>query len=124
MERWWLVRSTMTSTNLSGTALPLLKASHLGDDYYTISERDAGMRVILPGSVGETNTYFVRVRSTPAEGDIENINGGLSRGAYQLQIRLQQLDEKPGSFIEGADIRFATNGIEVIGMPAHSPLTR
>ena len=64
--------------NLSGTALPLLKASYLRGDYYTISERDAGMRVILPGTVGETNTYFIRVRSTPAEGAIEDIGGGLT----------------------------------------------
>ncbi len=38
------------------------------------------MRVILPGTVGETNTYFIRVRSTPAEGAIEDIDGGLDRG--------------------------------------------
>ena len=88
------------------------------------------MRVILPGVAGRTNTYFVRVRSNPTDpalgstqpGNIEDINGGLSRGDYKLQIRLRQVDEKPGSFIRGADIRFATNGIQVIGLPSHSPL--
>ncbi len=81
------------------------------------------MRVILPGTAGQSNTYFIRVRSNPAEGSVEDINGGLSQGEYQLQIRLQQRDEVPGSLVNGADIRFATNGIEVIGLPAHSPLT-
>ncbi len=75
MEPWWPARLMTTSTNLSGSALPLLKASYLRGDYYTISERDAGMRVILPGTAGQTNTYFIRVRSTPAEGAIEDING-------------------------------------------------
>ncbi len=118
-----LARSSSQSINeLSGLALPLLKASYLGHDFYSITPRDAGMRVVLPGAVGQTNTYFVRVRSNPTAGDVENINGGLTRGDYKLQIRLRQVDEKPGSFIRGADIRFATNSIQVIGLPSHSPL--
>ncbi len=126
-----LARSTDKSIdNLSGLALPLLKAAYLGHDYYSITDRDPGMRVVLPGAVGQTNTYFVRVRSNPTDpalgdtqlGNVEDINGGLSRGDYKLQIRLRQVDEKPGSFIRGADIRFATNGIQVIGLPSHSPL--
>jgi hypothetical protein len=43
-------------------------------------------------------------------------------GAYRLQIRLQQLDEFPGSTVRYADIRYATNGIELRGLPGHSPL--
>lgn len=118
-----LARSTGQSINdLSGLALPLIKASYLGHDYYSITPRDAGMRVILPGAVDQTNTYFVRVRSNPAAGNVENINGGLTRGDYKLQIRLRQVDEKPGSFVQNADIRFATNAIQVIGLPSHSPL--
>ena len=118
-----LARSTNASPNdLSGSALPLQKFAYLGGDFYSTSVRDAGMRIMLPGNPGDTNTYFVRVRSNPAEGAVENINGGLTRGEYKLQIRLRQVDEKPGSFIRNADIRFATNAIQVIGLPAHSPL--
>ena len=36
-------------------------------------------------------------------------------GEYRLQIRLRQLDEFPGSTVRYADIRYATNGIELIG---------
>src|SRR5205085_535311 len=34
----------------------------------------------------------------------------------------QQATEKPASTVRFADIRFATNGIEVHGLPYHSPL--
>jgi VCBS repeat-containing protein len=119
-----LARSIDASVdNLSGAAFPLLKFSHLGHDFFSTSKRDAGMRVILPGATGTTNTYFVRVRSLPADGQIENLNGGLTRGNYRLQIRLRQVDEKPGSYITGADIRYATIGIEALGLPKHSQLT-
>ena len=39
-----------------------------------------------------------------------------------MQIRLRETDEVPGSMVRNSDIRFATNGIEVLGMPGHSPL--
>ena len=47
---------------------------------------------------------------------------GQTRGGYELQIRLQETDEIGGSVIRYADIRYATVGIEAIGLPAHSPL--
>ncbi len=46
----------------------------------------------------------------------------MTSGEYQLQIRMQQVDEFPGSTIQFADIRYATDGIQVQGLPAHSPL--
>ena len=52
-----------------------------------------------------------------------NLNAGLTTGVYQLQVRLRELDEVPGSAIRMADIRYAVNGIEVTGGPGHSPLT-
>jgi hypothetical protein len=103
-----------------------------GADFDTTNPRDAGMRLILPGSVGTTNTYFIRVRSNPAAGNINNVTGGLTSGAYQLQLRLRELDEVPGSTVRHADLRFGGGGtpiagsqpgaIEVLGLPAHSPL--
>lgn len=95
----------------------------VGGDRYTSNSRDAGMRVVLPGTAGVTSLYYVRVRSNTVAGDIANVDGGLTSGQYQLQIRLRQLDEIPGSAIRYADIRYATNGIEVYGQPTHSPLT-
>ena len=81
-------------------------------DYYTTNPRDAGMRVVLPGQPGTTATYHVRVSS----------QGGKTSGNYQLQVRLRELDEVPGSTVRYADIRYATHGIQVLGQPAHSPL--
>ena len=52
-----------------------------------------------------------------------DISAGMTSGVYQLQVRLREVDEVPGSTIQFADIRFATNGVEVLGQPIHSPLT-
>ena len=53
---------------------------------------------------------------------LKGSNAGQTTGRYQLQIRMQQTDEKPGSTVRYADIRYATTGIDVRGLPAHSPL--
>ena len=98
---------------LSGTALPMQKAAALGGDYYSTNHMDEGFRVILPGATGAEGTYFVRVRSKNAT----------TSGAYQLQVRVNQRDELPGSTVRFGDLRFATDGIEMYGMPGHSPLT-
>jgi hypothetical protein len=105
---------------------PLDKSPFLSQDLYTTNPRDAGMRVTLPGPQGSLNTYHVRIRSNgPKVASIlpADLAAGLTAGVYQLQVRLQETDEFPGSTVRLADIRFATNGIEVIGLPAHSPLT-
>jgi hypothetical protein len=120
-----LARSVNNETLTSGsvTALPLIKAPQYGGDFYTQSTNDPGMRVLLPGAAGTTNTYFVRVRSNPAPGNLSDLKGGLTSGQYQLQIRLQQRDQQPGVAVRFADISYATNGIIVRGLPYHSPLT-
>ena len=43
-------------------------------------------------------------------------------GDYQLQIKLGPDYEHPGSTVQYADIRYATDGIKVLGLPQHSPL--
>lgn len=113
----------------SGTADPgnlnadtLTKNPLLGGDHYTQNFRDPGMRYVLPGTVGQPGTYFVRVRSNPATAGNINVLAGESRGEYQLQIRLDQVQEFPGSIVKFADIRYAATGIDVRGLPAHSPL--
>ncbi|HUT95464.1 MAG TPA: PKD domain-containing protein [Thermoguttaceae bacterium] len=123
-----LARSTVSDVfpgdgyDITGTAspAPLAKDAYNGGDYYTLNYHDAGFRVVLPGPAGQTGTYYVRVRSQSP--DLSVLDGGLTSGEYQLQIRLQQRDEKPGSTVRFADIRYATTGIDVRGLPAHSPL--
>ncbi len=110
-----------------GIALPLRKDDRLGEDFYSTNPKDAGMRVILPGTAGSSNTYFIRVRSngpsvTAAAPNAPGTADGQTSGEYQLQIRLQQRDEHPGSTVSFSQIRFATNGIEIFGQPGHSPL--
>ncbi len=99
----------------------LQKSVFEGEDRWTTNPRDAGMRVVLPGIKGVRGTYYVRVRSNGP--DLDQLNGGLTQGVYQLQVRLREQDEIAGSIIRSADIRFATTGIEVLGQPIHSPLT-
>ncbi len=92
--------------------------------------RDPIMRLILPNAANgqplKDSPFFIRVRSQPKDfvGEQGNtLNPGQTSGVYQLQVRLQQKDEKPGSTIRFSDLRYATNAIEVIGLPNHSPLT-
>lgn len=87
------------------------------------------MRVVLPGEPGTNVQYHIRVRSSNLRpGDAASrllnpnfLNAGLTQGAYQLQVRLRETDEIPGSSVTYADVRYATNGIDVQGSP-HSPL--
>lgn len=97
-------------------------------DYFTMNTRDAGMRIVLPPGPDTVNNYFVRVRSSSS--NLTNLAGGQSEGSYQLQIRLREVDEKPGSVIGFADVRYAgastgnstIGGIEILGKPEHSPI--
>jgi len=101
------------------------------DDYST-NPKDAGMRVVLPGQAGQASLYHVRVRSsnqvsqqtatTPALTDPASVGQGLSRGSYQLQVRLSEDQEFPGTSVNFADIRFASTGLDLRGVPRHSPL--
>ncbi len=99
-------------------------------DLYSTNPQDAGMRVRVPGEPGSNNLYHVRVRSSSLQAgdpaadliDPANVSDGLTRGNYRLQLRLGEVDEIPGSSITYADIRFATTGIELVGVPGNSPL--
>ncbi|MFO0904297.1 MAG: tandem-95 repeat protein [Pirellulales bacterium] len=84
----------------------------LSKDTYTQNPFDAGFRVTLPGTAGERSVFHIRVSSS----------SGQTSGVYQMQVRLRETDEFPGSTVQYADIRYATNGIELIGVPYHSPL--
>jgi hypothetical protein len=102
-------------------------------DLFSTNPKDAGLRVRLPGEPGSNNLYHVRVRSSnttstdPATKlasllDLSKLAGGLTKGSYQLQLRLTEVDEVPGSSITYADIRFAVSGVQLVGVPGNSPL--
>ncbi len=110
---------------------PDVKTNRVGGgshDLYSTNGGDSAMRVVLPGSTGTVRTYYVRVRSSNSRDlsdplqIVNSVTEGQTSGSYQLQVRLQETDEIAGSTIRYADIRYATNGIEVIGLPSHSPL--
>ena len=82
------------------------------NNMYSTNPNDAGMRVVLPGTAGQLDTFYVRVSS----------HSGMSSGNYELQIRLQSTRVTPGSVIQYATIDYAENGVEVLGKPDHSPL--
>ncbi|MFI4876860.1 MAG: hypothetical protein ACIALR_16025, partial [Blastopirellula sp. JB062] len=112
------------------------KSGTYDQDRWTINPSDPGMRIVLPGNPSSSNsTFHVRIRSNSANLGTEQhfssgsylvsqdqLTSGLTSGVYQLQIRLREVDEFGGSTIKQADVRYATNGIEVYGQPAHSPL--
>ncbi|MHB8900081.1 MAG: S8 family serine peptidase, partial [Thermoguttaceae bacterium] len=108
----WSTSNSSFDGSTTVTASNMIQDAYLGDDFYTTNARDAGMHVVLPGTAGMKATYFVRVSS----------EGGTSSGRYELQVRLRQVDEQPGCTVQYADIRYANNGIEIYGQPAHSIL--
>ncbi|RLS43190.1 MAG: hypothetical protein DWH83_05235, partial [Planctomycetota bacterium] len=135
--------------SLSGTTLGIGQSAQRdgwrGGDYYTTNPRDPGMRLVLPGNQGQQLRYFVRVRSQPRQVDATGLlltttqyesslqsttfdqpgdpAAGVTSGSYELRVRLRQRDEKPGSVVRYADIRFPTVGIDVLGLPRNSLLT-
>ncbi|MEM8677964.1 MAG: NF038122 family metalloprotease [Planctomycetota bacterium] len=98
----------------------LSKSGFYPTDHFSVNPNDAGMRLTLPGTTGETGTYFVRVRSS--SDNLDDVNAGVTQGAYELNIRLREVDEVAGSGVKYADIRYAKNGIDASGLVAHSPL--
>ncbi|NLE39942.1 MAG: hypothetical protein GX621_18135, partial [Pirellulaceae bacterium] len=87
-------------------------------DMYTTNVHDAGMRLVLPGVTGSLSLYYVRVRSADNTAD----GKGDSSGAYQLQVRIREDQEIAGSTVQYSSIRYATSGIELLGLPTSSPL--
>jgi len=96
---------------------------------------------VLAGQWRQIATYTAATRTftfaaaqaftaTPATGDAFQITlnapyapgNGTTSGNYQLQVRLQELAQTPGSTVQYADIRLANNGVDVEGLPAESPL--
>ena len=120
--------SVTTTFNADG----LEQEPYLGHDFYGTNPLDPGMHIVLPGEAGVVGTYYVRVtgRATLNDGTFltdpvdptDPTKQVVTSGRYQMQIRLRQVDEFPGCTVRYADIRYATDGIEVYGQPAHSIL--
>ncbi len=81
---------------------------------------DAGGVAGTVQTIPQLDTYYIRVRSRGAT--VAPADAGKTGGHYELRIRVNQRDEKPGSTVQFADIRYAINGIQAIGLPGHSPL--
>jgi hypothetical protein len=125
---------TMTTASVTGATVTASTASVISrsqlQDTYSTNPKDAGMRIELPGEAGTRNLYHVRVRSSNTRDPLDFatlndpalVRDGLSTGAYQLQVRLQEADETAGTQVRLADIRYAVNGLQIIGQPLHSPL--
>lgn len=125
---------TMTTAAVTGAAVTASTASIVSgaqlQDTYSTNAKDAGMRIVLPGEAGTRNLYHVRVRSSNTRDPLDFatltnpalVQNGLSTGAYQLQIRLQEADEHAGTQVRLTDIRYAVDGLQIIGQPLHSPL--
>jgi len=94
-----------------------------GVDYWQTNQRDPGFRLVMPGPVGTTSTYHLRVRSNTAPDRIHLLDAGISAGAYQMSIRLGERESFAGSTVRYADIAYADTGITVLGQPIHSPLS-
>ena len=121
--------STVTGAVVQTSSAETLLDSQLQDDY-SINEKDAGFRIRLPGESGTRNLYHVRVRSSNTRNPLDfatltdpnQVRDGLTIGRYELQIRLQETNEQPGTQLRLADVRFATNGLQIVGLPMSSPL--
>lgn len=127
----------VNSLNNSMFSPAATSAFNTPQDLYSTNPHDPGLRVVLPGETGETFTYLVRVRSSnlkqndpvsklysPATGAKIDAGryDGLTSGPYELSIRLAESDETAGSYLNLADIRYASTGVTVIGQPFNSPL--
>ena len=86
----------------------------------TTNPNDPGLRVRLPGANGSRSIFYFRIRS--ASLDPDNFSAGLSSGPYEVQVRMREAQEWAGSTVNFADIRYATNGVHLKGLPGSSPL--
>ena len=125
-----LAAQSVNPLRRSSTDFYYTSAQGAPKDLFSTNPKDAGFRVKLPGEVGLNNLYHVRVRSSnlrPGDAasrlvDPNQMGAGRTQGSYQLQIRLSEVDEVPGSSVSYADIRYARNGLSFVGVPGNSPL--
>lgn len=120
-----LVRSALvdpSSINPLATRVSSTRTSASGavKEDGTTNPLDPGLRARLPGSPGARSNFYFRIRSASTNSDA--FGAGLTKGSYQVQLRMQEAQEWAGSTVNYADIRYAMNGVHLRGLPGESPL--
>ena len=133
------VRSNNLDSNIAGFQMSYSGAAAVavGDELVgLISGAKGVVTKVDPGPAGGTLTYVLKTQMQFSNNEDlishagNNVTGvsslltqGATRGSYQLQLRLREVDEFAGSVVRYADLRYATDAIVATGLPAHSPLT-
>ena len=115
-EAWWLLApSPQQGINLpDGTlVMPVEGRDETGETCATL---------MISRDHGATWTVAKSAFSGGNECQAAQLGDGLTSGVYRLQVRIREADEVPGSTVRYADIRYAQTGVELIGLPKHSPL--
>ena len=92
------------------------RCSNIGPNDVNVTGPDGGAWDV------EFRGVFANVNVSTLVVGTGSLVGGLTEGAYQAQIRLREVDEFGGSTVRFANIKYAQNGIRVLGQPTHSPL--
>ena len=80
-------------------------------DFYTFSTGDAGMRVVLPGTSGVLNTYYVRVRSKLGALSVPEVSSLQDGQTFTLSYFNYTGTAKDGSLVETTvTFEFDNNG--------------
>ncbi|MDB4634476.1 hypothetical protein OAG76_03630, partial [Rubripirellula sp.] len=131
------VRSNNLDSNIGGFQMSYsgVAAVAVGDEVVGLISGAKGV-VTKVDSIAGTLTYVLKTQMQFSTGEDlvshpgNGVNGvssliadGATRGSYQLQLRLREVDEFAGSVVRYADLRYATDAIVATGLPAHSPLT-
>jgi hypothetical protein len=121
---------TFTLTFQGQTTAPLAYNASFSDVHAALAALPAiggAANIAVTGPPG--GAWDVEFRGALANTDVPSLTantdtlvGGLTEGAYQAQIRLREVDEFGGSTVRFANIKYAQNGIRVLGQPTHSPL--
>jgi VCBS repeat-containing protein/parallel beta-helix repeat protein len=133
------VRSNNLDSNVGGFQMEYAGAAPVvvGEEVVgLISGAKGVVTQVNPAAGGGTFSYVLKTQMQFSNGeDLTSHTGnsvvgvsslvasGATRGSYQLQLRLREVDEFAGSVVRYADLRYATDAIVATGLPAHSPLT-
>lgn len=104
------IDNTMTADQVANAIVAAINGQQLAKGF-EVTARYVGGKIFLDGVHAQFNALNTPVRV------INNTSGH-----YQLQIRLKEMQEVAGGMVKYADVRYATNGIEIFGQPAHHPL--
>jgi len=104
------ITDAMTSDQVAAAMMMAINAQQAAKGFEVTARYQNG-KLFLDGVHAKFNALNSPVRV------IENTSGH-----YQLQIRLKEMQEVAGCMVRYADVRYATNGIEIVGQPAHHPL--